>query len=223
MVGEGRPAWLSSYPSQTPEQEASGGVYPAARQELALLFDAPEVLEGPDEDLAVGNRDRGVGLFAAGQRVGGQYFELRAGGQYERVAVAHEQVEPAVGVNHRTPGRTLEPLLVLPQVVAGLQLVAVRHRVLIDHVDVFADDHPRSDALGRGRLLHPEPVRRDVVRPAKLHGEGRTAEAGHAHGHTVADNRRCVDVAVVTLALPEFLAGLRVETFQVTPLRLRSG
>ena len=78
----------------------------------------------------------------------GQHLVLRAGGEDQRVAVAHQEVEPARRRGPSSPrSAPFEPRLVLPEVLAGLQLVAVRHAVLVDHVDVFADDHAGADAL----------------------------------------------------------------------------
>ena len=74
---------------------------------------------------------------------------------------------------------------VLPEFLAGLQVVAVGRAVLVDHVDVVADDHAGADALDVAGM-EPEAVLGDVARAAQLDGEGGAAVAGHAHRHAVA-------------------------------------
>src|ERR1041384_6211700 len=61
-----------------------------------LRADTPQVLEGPNEDVAATDRQRGVGLFPGAQGVDGQQLVLRIGGEHAGFAVAHEQVEPAL-------------------------------------------------------------------------------------------------------------------------------
>src|SRR5205807_1629272 len=114
----------------------------------------------------------------------------------------------------RAPGRAVAwTLLDLPGLLAGGQLIAARHAILIDDVDMVADDHAGPDALGVAGML-PEAVLGDVARAAQLDGQGGTAEAGHAHRHAVAEERRGVHIAVEPLTAPQLLTGLRIKAAQ---------
>ena len=86
-------------------------------------------------------------LVYSPRRLRGEQLVLRAGGEDVRVAVLAEHVEPAVGDDHRTPGHVAGPLVDLPDLLAGLQLVAVRDAVRFEDVNVLADDDAGADAL----------------------------------------------------------------------------
>ena len=55
--------------------------------DLLLLADAPQRLEGADEDLAVRDRHRRVGQFAGTERIHRQHFVLGIGREHDRLAV----------------------------------------------------------------------------------------------------------------------------------------
>src|ERR1051325_119160 len=129
----------------------------------SLLFaDAPQVLIGPQEKLAVGDRDRRVGRLGLAQAIGRQHLILRTGVEDDRRGVARQAVELAVRVDHRAPVRAGRTLLGFPDFLGGLQLVAARRAVVFEDVDVIADDDAAADALVVLRVM-PEAVLGDVA------------------------------------------------------------
>src|SRR5262245_47484378 len=94
--------------------------------------------------------------------------------------------------------------------------------VLVDHVDVFADDNARPHALNV-LGMSPEAVLRDVAAIAQLDRQGGAAEAGHGHRHAVGIQGGSIVKAVQALTLPQFLAGLRIKAPQKAVLVLGPG
>src|SRR5882757_6656740 len=96
----------------------------------SLSLNAPKVLEGSDEDLAVGNRQRGVRVLAAAELVDRQQLEFRIGREDHRFTTAHQDVKASVSVDHRTPVLVRgDSFFILPEILARLQDVAVRRAV----------------------------------------------------------------------------------------------
>src|SRR5437763_505123 len=92
-----------------------------------------------------------------------QQFILWIGGKDKCRATARGNVEPIVRADHRPPGPALGTLFDLPHLRPGLQIETVRCTVLFEHVDVLADNDPRTNALRIALGVMPEAVLRDVA------------------------------------------------------------
>src|SRR5262245_40082091 len=148
------------------------------------LADAPQVLEAANQNVAARDHERRVHMLI--DAVGGQQLELlRIGGDDKGVAATVADVEPAVGVHHRSPGAAAGTFLECPHWLAGRQLEALRRTAFGENVDVFADDDARADALRVGLGVMPEPVLGDVARAAELDRQRRAAKAGKLHGNVI--------------------------------------
>src|SRR5262245_45869396 len=174
-----------------------------------LLPNAPQMLMRADEQLLVRHGDRGVGVLvplalalvlvlAAAERVGRQLLELRPGREHMRRPLPIRDVEPLAGMHQAPPGAAdtlLEDLL------AGLPLQADEGAILVDEVEVLANDDARTNAL-RGARVPPEAMRLgDVPRAARLDRQTRPAEARQGDHHLLVADRRRVDQPVRTLVL----------------------
>src|SRR5262249_17954424 len=112
--------------------------------------------------------------------VGGEVFVFGAGGEDVRVAVVGQDIETAVGQDHRTPRvAAAGPFgdLGVPDFLAALQLVAVRQAGLFENVYVIADDDAGADALVGWLGMQPQPIIGDIAGAAELDGDGRASEA----------------------------------------------
>src|SRR5262245_15369715 len=86
-------------------------------RDSSLCPNAPEVLEGSDEDVAIGDRQGGVGGLSTTEFVDGQQLEFGTGCEDHGITGAHQNVKASVGMDHRTPGQgRAEPFFVLPAV-----------------------------------------------------------------------------------------------------------
>src|SRR4051794_22195497 len=91
---------------------------------LFLVADTPQIPERTNEKLAVGYGQRGIGLFAGCEGVGGQQLErLWAGLEDECLAATHQDIKPSLRVDHRTPGGSSGTRFHLPDFLAADQLV----------------------------------------------------------------------------------------------------
>src|SRR5262245_1081739 len=104
--------------------------FTARSGQLLFLADAPQMPNGPQEDLAIGYCRRGVRRFAFAKTVGGEQFVPGTGSENESAGIAGHDVEFAVGVDHRTPAASAKPFLNVPDFLTGHQFIAARDAVV---------------------------------------------------------------------------------------------
>ena len=141
----------------------------AVSYQPSAAIDAVDLLHAHQEQAPI--RDRGRGVVAVAQVVGGEDFELRPGLDHEALAgVGIVDVALRIG-DGAGPGRgdAVEPRGV--DLLAGGGLPALEDAGRVEAIDVSADDDRRAD-----------PFRQLGHRPLDV-GLGHVAGAGRVHGH----------------------------------------
>src|SRR5262249_7782931 len=115
--------------------------------QLLILANAPQMSSGAQEDLAVGNRQRGIRRFALAKAVGGEQFVLGTGSENESAGIPVHDVEFAVGVDHGAPVASAGPFFDVPDLLTRRQFIAARDAVVLQDIPVVVDDDAGADAL----------------------------------------------------------------------------
>src|SRR5262249_2490703 len=119
----------------------------------------------------MGSGDRGVDSFT--EAIEGQQLVLGAGSDHGGSAPLVGNVDSAIRVNRRAPGRTATRTLfdlVLPQLLTGLPFVATGNTDIVVRVEIFASDDGTADIHRSHAVL--QQLLADVAGAAELDQAG---------------------------------------------------